>query len=258
MTRYDITVIIPTCNEEVHMEELLSSVQWAAEILVVDSFSTDNTVAIARQYGAKVLQREYLNSANQKNWAIPQASHDWILLIDADERPTPELIQEVQHLAINPSQKDTVAYWINRNNFFMGQQVTYSGWQNDAVIRFFRKDQCRYEEKHVHAEILAKGNVDTLKGKLDHYTHRSTQHFLAKMERYAQWSAEDHYQKTPTVGFFHLAIKPLFRFFKHYILKRGFLDGRIGFIVSSIMAWGVFLRYIKIKEIQLEKKNKTK
>jgi len=250
-----LTVIIPTYNEEMHIGPLLKSVQWADELIVVDSFSTDRTVEIAQTMGAKILQREYIHSANQKNWTIPQATHEWILLIDADERPSPELIQEIKDFLAS-GQEEYAAFWIGRKNHFMGQHVRYSGWQNDAVIRLFKRDVCRYEDKHVHAEIITQGKVGQLQGKLVHYTHRSIEHFLTKMQRYAHWSAKDYYSKTPKVTLYHLALKPFFRFIKHYILQGGILDGRVGFIVSSIMAWGVFLRYTKIKEMRLLDKAK--
>lgn len=243
-----LTVIIPTFNEADNLRELLPLVDWAEELLVVDSFSTDKTVEIAKAHGAKVLERAYENSANQKNWTIPQAKHEWILLIDADERPTAALIAEVK--AILQSPKEEVAYWIRRDVFFMGKRIRFSGWQRDAVIRLFKRDDCRYEEKAVHAEIISQGKVGKLKGHFEHYTYKSMQHFLAKMERYAVWSAKDYAPKTPRINFYHLRIKPAFRFFKHYILKQGFRDGQAGYIICKILAWGVFLRYVMMQEMR--------
>jgi glycosyltransferase involved in cell wall biosynthesis len=159
-----LTAIIPTGNEEHNIREVLESVTFADEIMVVDSFSTDNTVAIAKEYTNFILQRDYKYSASQKNWAIPQATHDWILLVDADERVTPELQKEIKHILKNPPQHIT-GYWIYRMNHFMGERVKYSGWQNDKVIRLFRKDHCKYEDKMVHAEIVTDGEVGFLKNK---------------------------------------------------------------------------------------------
>ena len=242
-----ISVIIPTFNEEQHIEAVLESVSWADEIIVVDSFSTDRTMELATTYADKLLQRTYTGPADQKNWTIPQASHEWILLLDADERVTPALKEEIQNYLKQDIEKD--AYWIGRQNFFMGKKIKYSGWQGDAVIRFFHRDRCRYNDKQVHEEIETNNiKVGRLKNKLEHYTFKDTDHFLAKMKRYAKWSAEDHFDKTPRVTFFHLFFKPLFRFFKHYFWQRGFLDGKQGLIISVIMAWGVFLRYLYLKE----------
>lgn len=243
-----LTVIIPCFNEAHNMRPLLESVAWADEIIVVDSFSTDNTVEIAKEFTGRILQRKYVNSADQKNWTIPQATHDWVLIVDADERVTPNLKLEIKKLLASQPDKD--AYWIGRENYFMDKKVKYSGWQNDRVIRLFDKGKARYEEKNVHAEIITDGTVGVLNEKLTHNTYKDISHFLQKMERYAHWSALDYAPKTASVSFFHLWIKPLFRFIKHYFLRLGILDGKVGFIISVIMAWGVFLRYVKILEIK--------
>lgn len=242
-----LTVIITTYNETLHMPDLLENIQWADEVIVVDSYSTDDTVAIAKEQGAIVFERKYKGPADQKNWAIQQATNDWILLLDADERVTPQLKNEVQQLLQKP-REGVDAYWIPRQNYFLGKKIKYSGWQGDKVIRFF-KSSCRYDDKQVHEEIQTHGiRVEKLAGKLDHYTYQSMDHFLDKMRRYAKWSAQDYAHKTPRVTLFHLWIKPGFRFIKHYLLKSGFRDGQAGFIISVVMAWGVFLRYVFIKE----------
>ena len=243
-----ISLIVPSFNEEHNIEGVLDSAAWVDEIIVVDSFSTDKTVELAKAKGARVLQRTYKGPADQKNWAIPQASYEWVLLLDADERITPALQKEIQDwLSAEDIPYD--AFWIGRQNYFMGQKVNYSGWQGDAVIRFFKRDHCRYDDKQVHEEIQTEGiRVSRLKYKMDHFTYKDLDHFLDKMRRYAKWSAQDHAQKTPRVTWGHLVIKPLFRVFKHFILQRGFLDGKTGFIISVIMAWGVFLRYVYIRE----------
>ncbi|MCP4440420.1 MAG: glycosyltransferase family 2 protein [Aureispira sp.] len=248
-----LTVIIPTYNEEDNIDELLQLVQWANEIIVIDSFSTDKTIEIAQQYNIKLLQRKYTGPADQKNWAIPQASHTWVLMLDADERPTPKLTKEIQDF-LTGTEEDYAAFWIGRKSYFMGQAIKYSGWQDDKVIRLFKRDVCRYNNKQVHEEIETTEKVGKLQHSLEHYTYKNLNHFLDKMRRYAKWSALDYAPKTTKVTLFHLWGKPLFRFFKHYIIKRGFLDGKAGFIISIIMAWGVFLRYTFLKEMHLQSK----
>ena len=241
-----ISVIITTFNEAEHIQGVLESVQWADEVIVVDSFSTDETVELAAKFPNKILQRKYKGPADQKNWAIPKATHDWILILDSDERVTSELRDEITSLFQKPFEKD--AFWIPRQSFFMGKKVKYSGWQGDAVIRLIHK-KCRYNSVQVHEEVMTEGiKVGRLKNKLEHYTYKDLDHFLAKMQRYSDWSAQDHFEKTPRVTFFHLYFKPFFRFIKHYFIRFGFLDGKVGFIISVIMAWGVFLRYVKIQE----------
>jgi len=251
LEKFNVTVLIPTFNEEENLKALLPLVaSWADEVLIVDSFSTDHTVSIAEGFPTRIIQREYENSASQKNWAIPQAKNNWIFLIDADERPENQLIEEVKQIVQQPYEPvHPSAYWIRRNNHFMGQRVKYCGWQGDKVIRLFRKEECFYESKHVHAEIIVSNNqVSLLKGRLIHFTFKNMDHFMQKMQRYAHWSAQDYKNKTGKIGFFHLWVKPAFRFFKHYVIQLGFLDGRTGFVVSKVLAWGVFMRYIYLLE----------
>ena len=245
-----ISVIIPTYNESLHIREAIATIEWADEIIVIDSYSTDSTAEIAQNLGAKVFERSYSGPADQKNWAIPHAQHEWVLLLDADERITEELAKEIQTI-LSSVDINQDCFWIPRQNFFLGQKVNYSGWQGDAVIRLIRRDVCRYDDKQVHEEIVTAGlRVGRLKNKLLHYTFKDSDHYLDKIRRYGEWSALDHLDKTPRVTGFHLFIKPLFRFFKHYIIQRGFLDGQVGLIISIVMAWGVFLRYVRIKELR--------
>ncbi|MFN3916437.1 MAG: glycosyltransferase family 2 protein [Flavobacteriales bacterium] len=242
-----VTAIIPTFNEEHNIAEAIQSVNWSDEIIVVDSFSTDNTVALAENNGAKVIQRKYDGPATQKNWAIPQAKNEWVFILDADERVEPVLAKEIKKLL---SQKEILhdAFWIRRRNFFMGKEVRFCGWQRDKVIRLIKKDVCRYNDVLVHEEIETTGSVGKLKGKLTHYTYKNILHYLEKWNRYTTWAAEQNAKKTPNPGFYHLTIKPAFRFFKNYLLDFGFLDGKVGFIICRLSAMSVFMRYIKIRQ----------
>ena len=257
----NITVIFTTYNEAHNIAAALDTVVgWANEIIVVDSFSTDATCKIVSdteggdKTSIKLLQRAYKGPADQKNWAIPQAKNAWILLVDADERVTDALKTEIEQV-VNAENTTADAYWIGFQHYFMGKKVRYSGWQNDKTIRLIQRDKCRYNSNQVHEEIDTKGlKIGRLTHKFMHYTFKDLDHFVAKQERYAAWSALDYAAKTPRVTFFHLAIKPFFRFFKHYILKLGFLDGKVGFFIASIAAWTVFLRFAKIVEMRKQKK----
>ena len=215
-----LTAIIPTGNEIHNIEAVIASVDFADEILVVDSYSTDGTYEKAQQLATKVIRRDYEYSASQKNWAIPQAQHEWILLVDADERVTPELKAEIQKILGNPPQ-DIVAYWIGRMNHFMGERVHYSGWRNDKVIRLFKRDYCKYEDKNVHAEIIANGSIGQLKNKLYHNTYITFDKYVEKMNRYATWQAKDYDKKTGRLTPYHFVIKPFWGFFKYYIVNSG-------------------------------------
>ena len=240
-----ITAIIPTGNEIHNIEAVITSVDFADEILVVDSFSTDGTYEKSQELATRVIRREYHYSASQKNWAIPQAKHEWILLVDADERVTPELKQEIQDILQNPP-KGIVGFWIGRNNHFMGERVYYSGWRNDKVLRLFKRDYCKYEDKHVHAEIIANGAVGKLRNKLYHNTYITFDKYIEKMNRYASWQAKDYDKKTGRLTPYHFVIKPFWGFFKHYIVQSGFRDGVVGFTIGYIQAYVVFMRYVKL------------
>ncbi|MGO3707624.1 MAG: glycosyltransferase family 2 protein [Mesonia hippocampi] len=240
-----LTAIIPTGNEIHNIEEVIASVDFADEILVVDSFSTDGTYEKALEKADRVLQRKFDYHAAQKNWAIPQASHQWILLVDADERVTPELKKEIQTLLKNPS-TDTVAYWIGRKNHFMGEVVHYSGWRNDKVIRFFKRDQCKYEDIYVHEEIIANGKVGKLENKLYHNTYTSMDRYLEKMNRYAWCQAKDYDKKTGKLTAFHFIVKPFWGFIKHYFIQAGFRDGVVGLNIAFIRSYSIFMRYSKL------------
>lgn len=244
-----VTAIIPCKNEEANIAEAIQAVSWADEILVIDSYSTDRTVAIAKQFGVKILQRPFDTHARQKNWAIDQATHNWIFLLDADERVPVPLSVEIKNILQN-QEHTKVAYWIRRQNYFMGKQVRYSGWQYDKVIRLFRRDTCRYPEVQVHEEIKATGPVGTLQNKLVHHTYRGLRQYLEKWDHYTWLSANDRNKKTAHVTLYHLAVKPVIRFFRHYIWFRGFLDGKVGFIISYMAAVSVFMRYLKLWRLQ--------
>lgn len=248
-----ISVLIPTLNEAKNLKELLPLLSWAAEILIVDSFSTDDSATVAAQYNSRFLSHQYLNPSAQKNWAILQCSQSWILILDADERPTPELIEELAAFSKTNNENNIQAFWIYRENYFLNQKVNYSGWQKDKVVRFIKKSDCLYHNVNVHEEINTNNiKVSSLNSKIQHYTYVSLDHFIDKLQRYASWSAMDYEGKTATVGFYQLYLKPFFRFFKHYILQRGFLDGKAGLIIATLMAFGVFLRYAKIYENRLK------
>ena len=216
-----LTVIFTTYNEAPNIQAALDSVAtWAAEIIVVDSFSTDGTVEIIEKFGnIQLFQRTYFGPADQKNWAIPQAKNAWVLLMDADERATlamrDEIAEILRGLAMsdlgfgisegitqiqNPKSKIqnlTDGYWVGFTHFFMGQKVRFSGWQNDKTVRLIQRDRCHYNQKRVHEEIVTDGlTIGRLTAKFDHYTFRDITHFVQKQERYAAWSAIDHDKKT--------------------------------------------------------------
>jgi glycosyltransferase involved in cell wall biosynthesis len=241
-----LTVLIPTFNEEANLPACLESVRWADEILVVDANSTDATPDLARRAGARVLQHPYENSAAQKNWAIPQASHEWVLVVDADERVTPELAAEVRSVLDAPGPK--TGYWIRRRNFFLGREIRHCGWQRDRVLRLFRREGSRYERKWVHAEVDLP-RAGSLEGTLVHHSYRSLADCLLKADRYSTWGARDLYEKGERAGIASMAGHAWFRFFKMFVLQGGLWDGPHGFVVCVMGSFAVFLKYAKLWEL---------
>lgn len=243
-----LTAIVPTRNEAHNIDGALQSLAFADEIMVVDSYSTDATVEKARKYTDFIIQRKFDYHASQKNWAIPQATHEWILLLDADERITPALQVEIQTILANPG--DDVAYWIYRDNEFMGRHLKHSGIQGDKCIRLFRKSLCRYDDKLVHEEIVAQGRVGSLKNRMFHNTYTTLDEYYSKINRYATLQSIDYSSKKRRISFYHLWIKPNIRFIKHYFICGGFMDGFPGYVFSLTRKHAVKMRYVKMKELQ--------
>jgi glycosyltransferase involved in cell wall biosynthesis len=247
-----LTALIPCKDERRNIRPCIESVRdFADEILIADSGSRDGTLDIVRSVGGcRVIEREYVNSANFKNWAIPQARHDWVLLIDADERITPELASDIRRvLQSPPANKD--GYWIGRLNHFLGYPIKHCGWNTDDVIRLFRRDKGIYQKRWVHAEVeLPADRVGRLEHPLLHYTTWDSDQFLYKLNRYAGWGAlnmRDQSRGPSTLAMFTRA--PL-RFLQLYFLRLGFMDGIPGFQVCMYTAFYSFLKQAKLWETQ--------
>ena len=239
-----ITGIIPTYNEEINIEAAIDSLSFVDELIIIDSYSTDKTVALANAKGVRLVQREFDDFSSQKNYAINLAKHSWVFILDADERIPSLLKKEIQ---TELTKTDTsAAYWIKRSNIFMNKRIKYSGWQHDKVIRLFKKESSKYDGKLAHEEIQTDGEVGILENKIEHYTYKDFNEFVRKNTFYAQLQAKDLAKKGKKATLFHFIAKPSFRFFKHYILQKGFLDGIEGFFIASFYAYTTFLRYVHL------------
>ncbi|WP_117884391.1 glycosyltransferase family 2 protein [Aureibaculum luteum] len=239
-----ITAIIPTLNEEIHIQAAIDSVSFADEIIVIDSFSRDKTIEITEKNKVRVIQREFDDFSSQKNYAIERATHNWIYILDADERVTDLLRQEIITTLDQPN--EFVGFFVFRTFYFLGKKLNYSGWQRDKVIRLFNREFCKYDGKLVHETIEAKGNIGYLKNKLEHYSYRGYDHYVNKLNHYSALKAKSLNEKGKKVTFYHILIKPPTRFIIHYIIRLGFLDGFPGFVISTVHANGVLTRYIKL------------
>ncbi|MDI6782173.1 MAG: glycosyltransferase family 2 protein [bacterium] len=240
-----VSVIIITHNEEKNILACLESVKWADEIVVVDAFSLDNTKKLAEGFGAKVFQREWPGYGRQKNYALSKASMDWILSLDADERITPELAEEIQEMIQNPA---IDGYQICRKAYFLGKWIRHSGWYPDYCLRLFRKGKAVFAEKPVHEYVELDGRMGRLKGAMLHYTDNDLNHYLAKLQSYTTLAADELVARGKKASIVDLITRPMFIFLKMYILKKGFLDGMHGFILAILSSFYVFVKYAKVWE----------
>ncbi|MCU1231029.1 MAG: glycosyl transferase, family 2 [Acidobacteria bacterium] len=257
MPRVPVTAIVHTLNELENIDDCLRSIDWADEIYLVDSFSTDGTVERVRTHFPRVRleQREYLGAASTKNYAIDRATHDWIFVIDADERVTPKLRDELLRTLEGPL--DRWAYSVGRLNFMLGQPVRFSGLQRDRVTRLFHRGHARYPNKRVHADLLVDGETGVLRQKMDHYYIRTFDHMIAKMTRYANWSAAQMYIDGKTTSLGGIIGPPIGKFFRDFIINAGFLDGTRGLISVGMHVYYTFWKYAKLWELtQLRKLGK--
>jgi glycosyltransferase involved in cell wall biosynthesis len=246
-----LTVLIPCKNETHNIGPCIESARRVAdEILVADSLSTDDTLEIARRVGGcRIIQREFIDHANFKNWAIPQASHPWVLVLDADERVTEELATEI-HATLDRENPSLDAYRLRRDNFFLDYPIRHCGWSSATVIRLLRRDVCRYSFARVHERLeVEPKRVGTLRGKLLHYTCTSLDQWTAKQNRYSTVMAEDKHATghwTCGLGIFGI---PVVRFIHLYIIRGGFRDGVPGLIVSLSSAFYTFLKHAKLWQL---------
>lgn len=248
--RRKLSVIITTYNEEANIAECLESVRFADEILLVDSFSTDRTLEIAAGFPeVEVLERTYYGSAAQKNWAIDRVRHDWVLIVDADERVTEPLAREL--LTILTTEPAAYGYFIRRQNVFIDKVIRHSGWSTDKVVRLFRRDKGRYPNRRVHADMEIEGPTPTLDNAFLHYTYRSFDQYFGKFLKYSEWGAAQAFREGKRAGVAEILGRPVWRFFRMFVIQRGFLDGLHGLVVCGLQSFGVFLKYALLWEYTL-------
>ena len=250
-----LTALIPCKNERLNIRPCIESVRSIAdEILIADSGSTDDTLDIVRKIGGcRIIEREYVHSANFKNWAIPQAEHPWVLIVDADERVTPELSTEIGQVLEGPPE-NIDGYWIGRKNHFLGYHIAHCGWESDDVLRLFRRDVCRYRERWVHAEIeLPKQSVRRLKQPFDHFTTWSSEEYWQKINRYASWGALNLRDEGHRLNLLSMIFRAPARFLQLYFLRLGFLDGMPGFHICAYTAFYTFMKQARLWELHYAK-----
>lgn len=239
-----ISALAITFNEATHIERYIKSLDFADEIIIVDSFSTDNTAELAKQLGAKVIQRKFTNFSDQKNYAISLAKHDWVTFFDLDEVVSDALKKEIlDTVASDPKEK---AFKVKRDFHFMGKRIKYSGFQTDVAFRLFNKNFCKYNGKLVHESIETNETIKQLKHSVKHLTYKTFDNYNDKLSHYSKLQAEALYKKNVRPHAYHFLFRPWYRFMHQYFLRFGFLDGKEGFIISYIHAFSVFKRYIQL------------
>ena len=239
-----ISALAITLNEAHNIEAYLKSLWFADEIIIVDSYSSDETVTLASKHeSVTIYQRKFDNFSAQKNFAISKAKNDWVTFFDLDEAVTEAVANEILKISETPK---AIAYFVKRDYNFMGKRIKFSGFQTDYVIRFFNKNYCHYNSNLVHELIKADGPTAKLHNSVPHYTYKSFDHYTGKLHQYSELQAEMLYEKGKKPNLYHFLFRPCYRFWYQYLIRLGILDGKEGFILAYVSAFSVFKRYVNL------------
>jgi len=244
-----LAVIVITKNEEQNIDACLESVRWADEIIVVDGGSSDRTVELARSKGAKVFERKWDGYGAAKNFGLSQCTSEWVLWLDADERVTEPLGEEIRTVVRSNSSFN--GYEFPRRSNFLGKWIRHCGWYPGYVLRLFRRASGRFTEQRVHERLVVEGSVGRLRNDLLHFTDPSLSHYFEKFNRYTTLAAEELASNDGRFRFSQVLIRPPWVFIRMYFLRAGFLDGFAGFVLCLLSSFYVFVKYAKLWEISL-------
>ena len=242
-----LSVTVITKNEADHITAALASVRWADEIVVVDSESTDHTVALARQVTDRVVVRPWAGYVAQKNFAAALASNDWILSLDADERITPALAEEIRATLASPAHQ---AYRMPRVTWHLGRWIRTTDWYPDDQLRLYDRRHAKWTGQYVHEAVTVEGTVGRLHGEIQHFAYGNISEHLETIDRYTTYAARQMNENGRRAGLLQLAGHPPLAFLRNYIARGGIRDGVPGFIISSLNAYYVFLKFAKLRELQ--------
>jgi glycosyltransferase involved in cell wall biosynthesis len=241
---HDLSIVIITKNEAANIRACLESVAWADEIVVVDSGSTDETVAICKEFGALVHVHDWPGFGVQKNRALGYATRDWVLSLDADERVTPELRAEIE--AVLKDSRAVDSYFVPRLSNYCGRFMYHSGWYPDLLPRLFRRGKARFSDDLVHERLIVEGSSGKLKGLLLHYAFEGMEEVLHKVNQYSTAGAAMMHKRGRKASLSGAVLRGLWSFFRTWILRGGILDGREGFMLAVSNAEGTYYRYLKL------------
>lgn len=249
-----ISVTIITLNEAEHIVDAINSAAWADEVIVVDSGSHDDTVALARNKGATVSLRNWTGYVDQKNYAAGLAAHDWIFSLDADERITPELATQIRaRLATEPPRR---GYRVPRVTFHLGRWIRTTDFYPDYQTRLYDRRTARWRGRYVHESVEVEGGAGYLTEKIQHYSYRNLSDHIDRINHYTTLWARQNYESGRRAGPLELLIHPPAAFARNYILRRGFVDGTAGLLLSIVNAYAVFLKFSKLWELRRAHRSK--
>lgn len=242
----DVTAVIAAHDESANIEACVASVEWAREVIVVENDSLDDTVDRARSAGATVISPGFTTIGAARNHAIARAKTGWIFVLDADERCTPELAEEIGQVVARPGSAQ--AYRVPRRNFFLGKEIRHGGWGSDKPIRLFKRE-LRYNANLVHEHVdVGGGEVGEVRGKILHYTYNSLSQYFEKFNRYSRWWAEQNFAKGRRGSAAPVLFKPPARFISMYFFRGGFRDGAHGLVLACLAAASVMAKYARLWE----------
>jgi glycosyltransferase involved in cell wall biosynthesis len=240
-----VSAVIITKNEEANIERCLRSVSWADEIILVDSESSDDTVEIAWSLGAKVFRPEWRGFGPAKQYAVEQASGEWVLSIDADEEVSFTLKNEILHLL--ETEPPCVGYMIPRKTQFLGRWILHSGWRPDYVLRLFKRSAGNFTSALVHEKVEVDGPVGKLHNTLLHYSYPTLEDFTRRQDQYSTLGAQDMFGAGKPFRPSQLVFKPILSFLRKFIFHKGWRDGWEGFLIAALTANGTLLKYAKLR-----------
>jgi (heptosyl)LPS beta-1,4-glucosyltransferase len=242
-----ITAVVLTKNEACNIADCLNSLAWADARLVLDSLSTDETANIARRCGATVAERPFHDYADQRNAAMDLVQSDWLFFVDADERATPELAQEVRELIRT---RPEVGWWVPRRNYIFGRWIQHSGWYPDYQLRVLKRDHARYDpNRQVHEVAMLDGEAGHLRHTLTHYNYQTVDQFLRKQRLYSNYEAQILFGQDVRPKARNFILQPLREFWRRYVTWQGYKDGGHGLLLSVLMAYFNLSVYVRLREL---------
>ena len=246
MTR--LTAVIIARNEEANLPRCLASLKWVDEIIVGDCGSTDRTVEIAKEAGARIVTYQWRGYGPAKQTVAEHATGEWVLSVDADEEVTEELAREIRALIENPG--DVAGFRLPRRTYFLGRWIKYGGWYPDRVLRLYRRGQGRFTESSVHEALEVDGSVGVLQHDLLHYSYPTLEVYFEKFNRYTTLAAEEALRKGVRGSLVKTFLNPVAKFAKQYFLRAGFLDGIEGLLLAALSAGYVMTKYAKLRQLE--------